>query len=70
MSGRRKFSELEKRMPPARRARIARLAGRLEEQMELKNTNVTLTQRKKKSVSCSTAPVATDPKEEKAAGKA
>lgn len=51
MSGRHKFSELEASMSAARRARIERLAEKLEERMELKNTNATVTQRKQSATS-------------------
>jgi hypothetical protein len=34
MSGRNKFSELEAKMPPARRARIRRLAEKLDKKVE------------------------------------
>ncbi len=55
MSGRHKFSELETSMTPQRRARIGRLAEKLEERIELESTNATVAQRKAKSTSCSTA---------------
>jgi hypothetical protein len=51
MSGRHKFAELEANMSPARRERIGRLAEKLKAQIELKNANVTVTQRKKRSTS-------------------
>jgi hypothetical protein len=65
MSGRHKFSELEASMSPARRARIARLAEKLEGRMELKSADLS----KKKPLSRSTAPSGTEPKEKKSANK-